>query len=263
MPRRSSATTAESTLERQASTDSQLDDDESWRDQSIPDFSDGPKTHEQTLEDLDARGERLNGYKPTEGAANHVELTNLELPGTPAPVSDDTAIPTETQFAGKDFLAAPGLKAVGERLIFEHESLADLSGVEIRYLWKRRGGSSGGNPKLGALQRPGGLLRYFTGGVTFICWLAADNVRALQLDPAKIEACLFHQLSHAQLNPDDDDAWRIRSHDFEGFVSELDQYGAWSADLREVAAHIRLLPLDQALADTEGDGEADEGEESE
>lgn len=182
------------------------------------------------------------------------------LPGTPEPEQNDWSVPSEASFKGKDFQTSSGLRAIGERLIEEKPTLAHLVDVEIRYLWKRRGGSSGGNPKLGALQRPGGLLKYFTGGVTFIAWLAADNCRELQLPPEKIEANLFHQLLHADTNPDDDDAYRIRGHDFEGFVDELDGYGPWSADFREMHAHVAKLPLEQAIDDATV---ADEGEESE
>jgi len=59
MPRRSSATAE--TLERQDAEDGQIEDDESWRDQTIPNFTDPPKTHAEQLADLDARDERLNG----------------------------------------------------------------------------------------------------------------------------------------------------------------------------------------------------------
>lgn len=194
--------------------------------------------------------------------ADDVEAEQAELPGTPEPEKTDFDVPTETQFAGKDFISAPGLKAIADRLIAEKDSLSVLSGLEVRYLWKRRGGTSGGNPKLGALQRPGGLLRYFSGGVPFVLWLGADNCRDLQLTPQQIEACLYHQLLHADTNPDDEDQYRIRGHSFEGFVEELDEFGPWSADLREVAAHIQTLPLDQALAEAE-DTDAEEGEESE
>lgn len=180
------------------------------------------------------------------------------LPGTPEPEKTDYDVPAESTFAGKDFVSAPGLKAIATRLIADKDALSVIRGLEVRYLWKRRGGTSGGNPKLGALQRPGGLLRYFTGGTPFVCWLAADNCRDLALKPEQIEAAMFHQLLHADTNPDDEDQFRIRGHSFEGFVEELDEFGPWSADLREVAAHMHSLPLDQALADAD----ADDGQES-
>lgn len=185
-----------------------------------------------------------------------------ELPGTPEPEKTDSDIPTETQFAGKDFVSAPGLKAIADRLIANKDSLSVLEGLEVRYLWKRRGGTSGGNPKIGALQRPGGLLRYFSGGTPFVLWLAADHCRDLHLSPRQIEAAVFHQLLHADTNPEDDDQLRIRGHSFEGFVEELDEFGVWLPDLREMAAHVQALPLDVALA-AAADQDDDEGEESE
>jgi hypothetical protein len=205
-----------------------------------------------------------HSWQPAEPEAETLEQD--ELPGTPDPDPEpsDFDIPTETQFAGKDFVNAPGLQAIAERLIESKAALSVLDGVEVRYLWKRRGGSSGGNPKLGALQRPGGLLRYYAGGVTFILWLAADHCRDLSLTPKQIEAATFHQLLHADTNPDDEDAYRIRGHSFEGFVEEFDEFGAWSSDLREAVAHVQSLPLDQALAAVDSDdGDDDDGEESE
>ncbi len=226
------------------------DDAHSWQ---APRASLEVPTHEQRLAELDRRDDALNGY--------HAD----ELPGMPErpePETTDYTVPTEASFGKADLVEAPGLKAIAERLIAEDESLEHLVGIDIGFFWRRRGGTQGGNKRYSHIKRPGLYENFYSGGsVVYLIDLSADHIREAQFTEQQIEACIYRELCKTAVDPDDNDAYRINGPDFSGFVRELDKFGAWSADLREVAAHARLLPLDQALAETDADA-GDDGEES-
>jgi hypothetical protein len=179
------------------------------------------------------------------------------LPGTPEPEQTDYTVPTEASFKKAKLVAAPGLKAIAERLIADDESLEHLVDAEIRYFWRARGGTTGGAPKFASIKRPGVYEDYFSGGkVVFFVSLAADHVRAAKFTESQIEACLHERLCMTERDPDDHDAYRILSPDFAGAVRTLDRFGPWNPALREMRAHVdRLPPAPVDEADTDDDGE--------
>jgi hypothetical protein len=184
------------------------------------------------------------------------------LPGTPEPEFNEYSVPVESAFEGKDFMSAPGLRAIADAWISETEELAHLRGIPIRYFWKRRGGLKGGNPRLGNLQKPSGIVRYSLGHPTLLMWVAADHVRDLKLDHDKIRAAVLHELCKASPDPDDHSAYRVVGPDAEVFTLELQKCGLWSMDLREVGAHVKQLGLLDTLM-LEPDQVADENEDDE
>ena len=113
------------------------------------------------------------------------------------------------------------------------------------FLWKDKGGTSAGKMKLGACQKPSGLLSFFS-GTDFVIWIALDNCKALRLTNRQMEALVYHELLHTDAEEDEDTGEEIlglRAHDFEGFNEELKHYGPWSADLQAVVDMGRQLSL--------------------
>jgi hypothetical protein len=185
------------------------------------------------------------------------------LPGTPEPEQTEYTVPSESAFgkSGK-LLPAPGLKAIAERLIDEDDNLEHLRGVEMRFAWRRRGGTTGGSPRYAHIKKPDDWSDYFTGGkVVFLVSLSADHIRAHHFTERQIEAALFDRLSRTERDPDNHDAYRVNGPDFAGNIATFDKYGDWEPSVREAHAHMLATPLeeaiDQADAEDRDDGEDD------
>lgn len=157
-------------------------------------------------------------------------------------------IPGDEMFGG-DFREAPDLERIVARLIAGKEQFAFLSEYqqEICILWKRKGGQSGQKVTLGKCQKLSGAARHFSGR-SYLIWCAADHCRRAGLSRQQIEALVFHELCH--LAPGElDDVTGVQAppvivgHDFEGFLSELSEYGLWRPDLQEARNAFDQLPL--------------------
>lgn len=136
-----------------------------------------------------------------------------------------------------------GLERIAKNVI--EDKLPDLLSLSIRYFWKEKGGSSGGNAKLGQCQKPSGLLSHFS-GCDFIIWIAADHAAGYGFGEREIEAALFHELLHIDLGTDESGP-RLRPHLFEGFAEEVEEYGFWTQSLKEISRSFkRQLELELA-----------------
>jgi hypothetical protein len=194
------------------------------------------------------------------------------LPGTPEPEKDEYSIPFEGQFNGADFMAAPGIEEIAQRLIGEDGGpLAHLRGLRVRYFWKRRGGTKGGVKRLAAPVKPGGLASYALGRPQVALWLAADHCRDAHLTNEQIDALIFDKLCQVRQDPDDFSAFRITAPDFEGNILTIRRYGLWMKDLLEMGANVKQLGLlddleipaeDDDQEDDDSDDDDDQGEDS-
>ena len=154
-------------------------------------------------------------------------------------------VPDEDEFDGADFMEASGLASIGRDLILSMPEFSNFQEAKIRYYWKRAGGKSQGQDKLGACQKPSGLLGFVT-GVDFIVWLAADHVKAWAMQD-RLEPLLYHELSHMGFDVDestDEVTYRVVGHEFEGFTGEWDRYGSWRDALRR--AEMSVSQMQQA-----------------
>lgn len=141
-----------------------------------------------------------------------------------------------------DFIAAPDLEAMAQRLIAQHPDrfghLAGpdgLPGVRIDYLWALKGGEKDGKPTAGLTRRCKPIERYYGAGV-FTIWLAADHLQdATWRD---VERVVFHELLHPVRNAKG--KWVVAPHEFEGFFAELEVYPRES----EVVRAVQQLALD-------------------
>ena len=138
--------------------------------------------------------------------------------------------PKEEEFEQQetDFIIAPEVAGIGRKLIRTYdEEFHRIAFAEIGYFWKKKGGKTAGKRKLGQCQKPTGLLRHFS-EMDFIVWIAADHCRFINY--YQITALVFHELKHAGYNPENDE-YEIKTHDFEGFNSEIEIFGAWKSDI--------------------------------
>ena len=151
-----------------------------------------------------------------------------------------------------DFLDAPELKVIGDGLI--KSGLLARYGDDnliIDYRWKRKGGTSGGMPRVGKCVKLSGPAKHYADGSHFMIWLAADHCEVEGFNEYQIEALVYHELLHVErVETDEEDLegqpiikYRTRGHDFEGFYSELKQYGAWNRDWQRLEEVVRQMPL--------------------
>lgn len=167
-------------------------------------------------------------------------------------------VPSDAQFHGKLYRDAPELGDIAERLIDQHEHLADLLNCDIRYFWRRKTGVSKGRVKIGYCKRASDLLGHFT-GCDFIIWLSATTARDGKFTDRQVEAAIFHQLCH--IETDDEGNFISARHDFEGFAAEIRQYGPWTEDLK-VGGSAFVKANQMGLFDVDDEGIEDDEDEA-
>lgn len=146
-------------------------------------------------------------------------------------------IPAAADFAGEDWMDAAQVELIADALIERWPCFQDhparLATARIVYLFKRKGATQ---PRLllGKCQRPSGLLARFS-GADFIIWLAANNCRGLTA--WQFEALIYHELKHASMETGEP---VIVPHDFEGFASEIEEYGLWKPDVKMIAEAVKV-----------------------
>jgi hypothetical protein len=143
---------------------------------------------------------------------------------------------------GVEYILAPELGDRAEALIARYEELGHLQGLEIVYLWRGKGGKSGGGAVLGKCVLASGLVGYLAGGAHFVVWLAADYATAYAMTDRQLEALLYHELSHADMDPEKGTS-RLKAHDAAVFFSEIEHYGLWLEDMQRLGETIQQLPL--------------------
>lgn len=193
-------------------------------------------------------------------APNTITLATAGVePGDEFPVPADIAF-NDADGRSTAFLDAPTLKAIAERLIAQNDSTFEHVGrLTIRYLWKKKGGTTDGKPVWGFAARPGPLLQHFV-KTDFLVVLPADHLRAGKATWLQVEALIYHQLCHVRVN--DEGRPAIAAHDFEGFTAEVGRYGLWQGSLRAMARAVQnqleMFPID--LTEPEPDADKDDAE---
>jgi hypothetical protein len=155
--------------------------------------------------------------------------------------------PLLVTFEGAEYKQAPDLEHLAEDLLDRCPELGHIQDMGVVYLWKEEGGRSKGRPVFGKTQKASGLLAYYSGSPDFIIWLAADHCLNRGYGPDKIEALLYHEMSHISLEVDEKTGVTkpvLVGHDFEGFAAEIRRYGLWSTEAKMVGNAIRQLPLE-------------------
>lgn len=157
------------------------------------------------------------------------------------PVPEDT----EFEMSESGFISAPGLERLASLLIGCYaEKFDHLSRLKIRYAWKRKGGTSKGKAKFGAVQAITGAAQFVSGEqVEYLVWVGADNVRDNNFTEYQVEALLFHELCHFGFV---DGELCLVGHDFEGFADELGYYGLWNQSIKSFGAAV-AEPIQRSL----------------
>lgn len=161
---------------------------------------------------------------------------------------DAVFVPSEGMFGDADFIECrAGAKVadilIGKRTEFRH--IPEHNG-RILYLWKQKGGKSGGRQTLGKCTKLSGMARYLSGvheehPADFVIWFAADHCRDGVINNYQFEALVYHELCHIEIeekedkegNPTGEMQWTVVAHDAEVFHNEIATYGAWKSGLAQ------------------------------
>lgn len=138
-----------------------------------------------------------------------------------------------------EFWEAPDIERIAYKLI--EAKLPDWpEDCKVRFLWKAKGGRSGGKGIYGKTVKAGGLVAYGM-EADFVIWLAADLVHDMAFTNWQVEALLYHEMLHVGVEQDEDGkvSYSVIGHDFEGFRSEIAEYGFWSIDTKAIARTIQ------------------------
>lgn len=165
----------------------------------------------------------------------------LVTPGNPSAPAD---IPDGKVFDDNqsDYIPAPEIEAIAHALIENYpDELGHLTTAAIRCVWKGKGKKDCGKPVLGTCARPPALTRFFA-GCDFIVTLMAEHCTSHALTNFQVEALVFHELLHADVDPESGRP-STRPHDCEMFHDEIKYYGLWKADLREARIAFDQQPL--------------------
>ncbi len=175
-------------------------------------------------------------------ADNRVTITGA-MPDRlfPIPV-DDQFVDNETEF-----LPADEVRAIGEMLIEQLPEFGHLRTADIEYVFKRKGGATQGKQKLAFCAKTSGMTAYFS-RAQFVIWIAADVCREFRLNNWQMEALIYHELLHADIDAESAKP-AIRAHDVEAFHAEIGRYGLWRSEFRDARDTFAqaALPFD-ALA---------------
>ncbi len=154
---------------------------------------------------------------------------------------------------GADYLVSGRLAQRAKVLMSRHpEYFNHLHRLSVVYLWRREGGKSKGRAVFGKCSKASGLVKHFSES-QFVIWLAADHCRMARYGDREIEALLFHEMLHTAVAEVNENTGRgggptLVPHDLEVFRAEIEVYGLWAADLRDVAPAFQQASMFDAEA---------------
>jgi hypothetical protein len=158
-------------------------------------------------------------------------------------------VPSDAEFGEDEFFESTALAHRAEILTERHANLfGHLADLKVVYLWKNTGGKAKGKGVYGKTAKASGLVKHFSEQAAFVIWLAADHCRGAGYTERQLEALLFHEMCHTTVADADEETGRgggptLVPHDVEMFRAEVEVYGLWDADLREVAPAFRQAGL--------------------
>jgi putative metallopeptidase len=227
--------------------------------------------------EVNAPAAQDNGAASTSGASDEDEKQEADAASSGAAKGHPEGhfdlfhgIPADESFEEKDVsnIESQALAILGQKLIDDNGEFRHLRTLTIRWFWRRNGGAPSAKVRFGAAQHPDGFLRDAY-KADWLVWLSADHLRNARPTKRQVEACLFHQLAHAGVTSKG--KLTVIPHQFEGFPTELQRYGAWNSDLvamLEAAGKKPSPEVVQGALNLDGAGggdgdDPDDGEESE
>lgn len=150
----------------------------------------------------------------------------------------------------EEFRDAPTVEKIADVLIGRYNEFSHLrQNCNIAYLWKAKGGKSGGKAVLGKAAKASGLVAYYS-NADFIIWIASDNCADMVLTNHQMEALIYHELCHCTLEEVTDkdgnitgEKFAIAAHDVTMFHGELSRYGTWEPSLQQLRHGYAQLAL--------------------
>lgn len=206
-----------------------------------------------------------DGADPAEAELNPAEVDLLldELPPRKStPIAEQTTgygVPTEASFGDDDVKPAPDLLQMAVKLIEETDDFAWAKTLtqRIAFYWKKKGGSTGGQPRLYTV-RFATPEEKRTNGWRIVVRFSADVCRTLLLKPDVIEALVHESL--CQVERDEHGNLRKLAPDFRGYSANVERFGALVPPVRQAAdalsvqiEDVRNLRLDLDGADDDED----------
>jgi hypothetical protein len=191
----------------------------------------------------------------TRSVAKALGVPESELPSIPP---KPLKVPSDSIFGDDGEFAVSTALAQRARLLIERhpDHLDNIADLSVVYLWKKQGGKSKGRATFGKCSKPSGLLKHFA-ECQFVIWLAADHCRAAEFGDREIEALLFHEMLHMGVSEADENTGRgggptLVPHELEVFRAEVEIYGLWAPDLKEVGPAFQQASLFDQVADASG-----------
>lgn len=195
--------------------------------------------------DDDAELEELIAQQAADAAADGIQfgdtdrLGDVVVEGLIEPVTFKLLPTGDTA----PFAEAPKLTEIVNDLINEFGELRFLQKFKIEVLWRQKGGTKGGAPKLGATTVMSGYSRYKS-GAHFQIWLAADHIPDAGFTEETYRAYLYHRLSWCGYRSTEDGEDRpCLDRPTEVFPLELERFGLYRADLNPVKAAMQQKSL--------------------
>ena len=185
----------------------------------------------------DAELDELIAEQAADAAADGIEFGKTTDTSDERPVTGLYEVPTWKVSATGDtenFAEAPKLTELAHRLIDTVDEFRHLRGKKLLIVWKAKGGSRRGEPKIASADIPGGLTRFFA-QTHCVIWFAADHCSKHKLTNEQYEAAMYHELSRCWRTVNDDGTEKPTLRDgITVFPGELKRYGIWRADLARV-----------------------------
>lgn len=151
--------------------------------------------------------------------------------------------PTKDGFGGAPWKGDANLAILADRVMSQHaERFRVTRNFSIEYLWRAKGGTSRGEPKLGDCVKLGGLAYHFS-SADFVIWFAADHLADFAFTDRMYEALMFRMLMHIGAN-ENTSAATLVPFDFKGFNAELAAYGPWDEALKKMSQTLQPTLFD-------------------
>lgn len=131
----------------------------------------------------------------------------------------------------------PNIEETARRLIDQYNM--EAKHFRLAFFWKQRGGRSKGRNKLGDVKLEKGADKVLT-KLDAVLWLAADHFENEPVE--RITAEIYHLLCHIGSHEETGEIVLL-PHDFDGFLDELVNFGAYTQPLAQAKAFFEQAKL--------------------
>lgn len=142
---------------------------------------------------------------------------------------------------GAKLAPAPDLDVIVGHLINKHDEHGALREFHIKVLWRD------GEPDWLGHAKPKGEEDRLLSGVDAVILIAWQQCRAFKITAHQMEALLYHELCHFEINEDEKGRRTLKGrkfHDIEEFHAVIAKYGDWRHDVKamdqQLAMHLEI-----------------------